>query len=51
MMRYGCVDIRIHYSLTAPLVGVEWPPSRPGRFTSTYCIDTLVGPRARLEAT
>jgi hypothetical protein len=33
MRAYGEVDAYIRICLTSTLVGVEWSPTRPGRFT------------------
>jgi hypothetical protein len=33
MKKYGGVDVHTHVFLTSALVGDEWSPSRPGRFT------------------
>jgi hypothetical protein len=34
MKTYGGVDVYTHVFLISPLVGGEWPASRPGSFTS-----------------
>jgi hypothetical protein len=53
MKAYGGVDVQIHIFLTSALVGGEWSPSRPGRFTpgeralGTHWIGGLVDPTAR----
>jgi hypothetical protein len=55
MKAYGEMDVWIHIFLTSALVGGEWSPSRPGRFTarewspSTHGIGCWVGPRASLD--
>jgi hypothetical protein len=49
------MDVYIHVFLTSALVGGEWSPSRPSRFTpkekapSTHWIRGLVDPRAGLD--
>jgi hypothetical protein len=55
MKTYGGGDVQIHVFLTSALVGGEWSPSRPSRFTpkervpGTHRIGGWVGPRASLD--
>jgi hypothetical protein len=48
MKTYGGMDVHIHTFSTSELVGVEWLPSRPGRFTPgerapRFSFDTRLG--------
>jgi hypothetical protein len=55
MKEYGGLDVFLHIFLTSTLVGGEWSPSRPCRFTPgekaprTHWIGGWVGPRAGLD--
>jgi hypothetical protein len=55
MKMYEGVDVQTHVFLTLALVGGEWSPSRPCRFTSgerahgTHWIGGWVGPRVGLD--
>jgi hypothetical protein len=52
---YGGVDVLIHVFLTSTLVGGEWSPSRPDRFTpggkspSIHWIGGWMGSRTDLD--
>jgi hypothetical protein len=54
MKTYRGVDVWTHVFLISALVGSEWPPSRPGRFTRwergpcTHWTEGWVDPRAGL---
>jgi hypothetical protein len=56
MKAYEGVDVRIHVFLTSALVGDEWSPSLPGRFTpgerasGTHWIGGWMGPKTGLDA-
>jgi hypothetical protein len=55
MKAYGGLDVEIHIFLSSALVGGEWSPSHPGRFTpeerasDIHWIRRWVGPRAGLD--